>query len=142
MRIRNGFTLIELMIVVVIVAILAAVAIPGYTSYVQRGKLTQALGNLGSMQLRMEQFYQDNRTYSGACTSSSVAPKPVDTADFAYSCPTLTGNAFVVRAEGRGGMQGFIYELNQQGTHTTVALPQGWATPTSPCWAIRKDGTC
>jgi type IV pilus assembly protein PilE len=142
MRIRNGFTLIELMIVVVIVAILAAVAIPGYTSYIQRGKLTQALGNLASMQLRMEQFYQDNRTYSGACSASSIAPKPDDTADFRYRCPTLTSNTFVIQAIGQGGMQGFTYELNQQGTRTTVSLPQGWAAPTSSCWAIRKDGSC
>jgi len=62
---HSGFTLIELMVVVAIVAILAAVALPAYNDYVTRSKLTDAVTGLSDFRVRMEQFYQDNRRYDG-----------------------------------------------------------------------------
>ena len=65
-RIR-GFSLIELLVAVAIVSILASIAIPGYRDYVRRGKLAEAYTNLASQRVKMEQFYQDTRTYNNAC---------------------------------------------------------------------------
>src|ERR1700757_4149461 len=48
-RIRNGFTLIELMIVVAIIGVLAAVAIPAFMKYIRRSKTTEATMNLRKM---------------------------------------------------------------------------------------------
>ena len=59
----RGFTLIEVMITVAIVAILAAVAVPQYTRYIQRGNLVEATNALAEYRVRMEQFYQDNGSY-------------------------------------------------------------------------------
>jgi len=67
-RSSQGFTLMEVMIVVAIVAILAAIALPSYTDYVRRGKLPEAFTGLSDYKIKMEQYYQDNRNYGvGAC---------------------------------------------------------------------------
>ena len=57
--------MIEVMIVVAIVAILAAIALPNYSDYVKRGKIIEATSGLSDMRTRYEQFYLDNRTATG-----------------------------------------------------------------------------
>ena len=145
MRQLRGFTLIELMITVAIVAILAAIAIPSYTEYVMRGRISDAIATLGDQRIKMEQFYQDNRTYIGACGApgTSVAPLPANTANFTYACPVLGLLAYTVTATGVAGgtMANFGYSINATGTKTTVSLPAGWTV--GACgWTLKKDGTC
>jgi prepilin-type N-terminal cleavage/methylation domain-containing protein len=57
MKIPKGFTLIELMIVVAVVGILTAIAVPSYTNYVIRGKIPEATSQLASKRVQMEQFF-------------------------------------------------------------------------------------
>ncbi len=59
----SGFTLIEMMITVAIVAILASVALPSYSEYVLRSKTEEATSGLAELRVRMEQYFQDNRKY-------------------------------------------------------------------------------
>ena len=63
----KGFTLIEVMIVVAIVAVLAAIALPNYADYIKRGKIIEATSALSDLRTRYEQWYLDNRTYVGGC---------------------------------------------------------------------------
>ena len=145
MRKLRGFTLIELMITVAIVAILAAIAIPSYTEYIMRGRITDAIATLGDQRIKMEQYYQDNRTYVGACgaAGSSVAPLPPPTAHFTYACPAPGALAYTVTATGiaGGSMASFSYSINAAGTKTTLGLPAGWTN--GACgWKLKRDGTC
>src|ERR1700682_5659303 len=63
----RGFTLIEMMIVVGVIGILAAIAIPNYSDYVRRGKIIEATQRLSEARTKLEQWFLDNRTYVGGC---------------------------------------------------------------------------
>lgn len=142
---QKGFTLLELLIVLGVIGILSAIAIPSYRDYIIRGKITEATSNLGDMRIKLEQFYQDNRTYVGACVGGTVAPLPTgsNARAFTYSCPTLTATTFSVRALGNAseGMSGFDYTINQANAKATASVAPGW-TLTAGCWVTKKDGSC
>jgi len=142
MKLQRGFTLIELMIVVAIVAILASIAIPSYSDYVLRSKLTEAHTELSTMRVRMEQYFQDTRDYTGACTAGTVAPLPTGRY-FTYTCPTLTASTFTVTATGIAaqGTANFAYTINQANVRATTGVPTGWTT-NAACWVTKKGGVC
>ena len=145
MRAHKGFTMIELLIVIAIIGILAAIALPQYSAYVTRSKITEAVAGLSGMKVRMEQFFQDNRTYAGACAAGTVAPLPAaaDSKYFNFSCPTKTATAFTVQADGKAGtaMAGFTYTIDQTDARATPAVPAGWTSSTA-CWVLTQGGTC
>jgi type IV pilus assembly protein PilE len=148
MRRFRGFTLIEVMITVAIVAILSAIAIPSYSEYVQRARITEAVSSLSDMRNKMERYYQDNRSWNPAggvtqpCQPNTVAPLPV-TDNFIYSCSNLGANTYTLTATGKVGssMNLFVYTVDQANTRATVTLPPGW-TVNPACWVLKKDGSC
>lgn len=141
MKLQKGFTLIEIMVAVVIVLILASVAIPAYQDYVIRGKLVEATSTLADARIKMEQFFQDNRTYltvDGACPDTI----PPSTANFTYTCSGLTPLAYLVTATGTGTLASFSYSINQANAQVTESLPADWGTAPLACWITRRGGTC
>ncbi len=76
----SGFTLIEIMIAVVIVGILAAIAYPNYTAYVERGKRSDGRALLLETVSRMERYYSDCNKYPRFIGSSTnkCADKKID----------------------------------------------------------------
>jgi type IV pilus assembly protein PilE len=139
----KGFTLIELMIVVGIIAILASIAVPAYNGYILRGKFAEAAGALAATRVKMEQYYQDNRVYSASATVGGGCISPA-TVNFTLGC-TLTAPGYNVDAIGIAarGTGGFTFRLDQDNNKTTVAVPTGWSLPTSnTCWVQKKGGIC
>ncbi|UVW27315.1 type IV pilin protein [Massilia sp. H6] len=137
---QAGFTLIEIMIAVVIVGILTAVALPSYSAYVMRARLTEAFTGLAGVQPRMEQHWSNNRTYAGF-DAAALAQMPADTDNFTFKLTSASASAYVLTATGEGSVDGFVYTIDQNGNRATTAVPQGW-TGSDTCWVDREEGTC
>jgi len=131
---QTGFTLLELMITVTIVAILSAIAIPQFADYTKRGKIPEAVATLSDLRIQLERFFADNRSYAGF-----VAAAP-GTRYFAYACATAP-STYLCTATGITGMAGFEYTVNQSNVKTSTISVSGWGnSPT--CWISKKGEVC
>lgn len=131
-RTQRGFTLIELMIVVVVVGVLARIALAGYQSSVAKSRRNVAQGCLMEQAQFMERYFTTNMTYSGATLpTSTVQQCQADlSGKYSFSLPTVTASTFTLQADA-AGTQATADEscatmnVNQLGVRT--------ATSTS-CW--------
>jgi type IV pilus assembly protein PilE len=140
--IDSGFTLLEVMIVVAIVAILAAIAIPNYNDFVKRGKIIEATSGLSDLRTRYEQYFLDNRTYVGGCALIKPAVAPTVKA-FDIDCGGEAVGTYTGTATGKAteGMANFFYSIDQANNKVSTITATGW-TGNPVCWATRKDGSC
>lgn len=158
MRFKQGFTLIELMITVAIIAILAAIAVPSYTDYVTRSKFTEAHGQLADLRVKMEQYYMDNRRYStttggGTCgIPGGNTPTTPGTKYFTFTCASTAANAagdqqYTLTAAGNAGqgLDGIAFTLNHANARATTVsglmATKGYAANTT-CWVLKKPSQC
>ncbi|MEO6422143.1 MAG: type IV pilin protein [Candidatus Nitrotoga sp.] len=98
MRIQNGFSLIELMVTVVIIAILAAIAIPSYQNYVVKGNRAAAQSFMMDLANREKQYLLDARTYADFATLGVSAPANVSKHYNIAIVPVVTPPSFVITA--------------------------------------------
>jgi type IV pilus assembly protein PilE len=138
----KGFTLIELMVVVAIIAILTAIALPNYRDYVIRGNLVDGTNQLAAYRAQMEQYYQDARTYKSsgsAFTTPCPSSLTVPSGKWTYDCPTvtLTDSTYTITASGSGPVAGFKYSIDQKNQQVTV---NAWGTGSTTHWIMKKGG--
>lgn len=139
MKTQKGFSLIELMVVVVIVGILTSITLPAYQDYVTRGKVVQATAGLADGRIKIEQFFQDYRDYSSAGAGPG-APVPHATEYFVFSLSNLNTTHYTITATGQGSVSGFVYTIDQDNTKATLATPK-WGT-SATCWITKAGMTC
>ncbi len=95
---NGGFTLIELMIVVVVMALLAAIAYPNYIEHVRKARRADAKTALMNATQRLEVFFSRNATYSGASLASTTSPEGY----YTLSLSNLGSNTYTVTATPAG----------------------------------------
>ncbi len=140
MKMQEGFTLVELMIVVVVLAILIGVGMPAYNDYVTRGKLLEATSGLSDGRIKMEQRFQDALSYVGA-------PCPSATAHFVFACATTAPAAgvpstFTITATGQGNLAAYSYTINEGNAKTSTTPFSNPANVPVPCWLMKNGDYC
>lgn len=105
MRRNSGFTLIELMITVAIVAILAAIAYPSYKQYVIRANRSEAQAYLMDLSQRQQQYLMDARAYAGSETTlgASQPSRVADNYTITIDVPDEVPPTFTITAEPKTG---------------------------------------
>ena len=80
-KLQKGFTLIELMIVIAIIGILAAIALPAYQDYIARSQMTEGFNLAGGQKGALSEFYADKGRWP-----STVAGNPQDQGSYQWAC--------------------------------------------------------
>ena len=126
----NGFTLIELMVVLAIVAILAAIAYPSYTKQVQESRRAKASACLLELAQYMERYNTTNMSYAGASLpTTSCRSELNDSYSFAFDgtpdATSFTIQATIVSSGSQSGDSCGTLSINQSGQKTPT---------TARCW--------
>ena len=138
MKKQAGFTLIELMIVVAIIGILAAIAVPQYQTYTKKAKFTEVVQAPQPYKLGVELCYQNNNNSLANC-KPGTADVPVDTTKAAGNVASVAtssdGNAIITATAISGnGLAGETYILEPK------AADVGSANALT--WTVKSTSTC
>jgi len=142
-RSGRGFTLIELMITVAVVAILASVALPSYTDYVRRSRITEATNELVTLRVRLEQYFQDHGDYGSTASACGLAVSATDAFDFSCNDGGGGNRAFLATATGTAAadMSGFSFTIDHDNVRRTTGFPGTSDLPVD-CWISRAGSSC
>jgi len=131
-RVQKGFTLIELMIVVAIIGILAAIALPAYQDYTKRTHVAEGLTLAGGAKTSVTEFYSSNNRFPASNTSAGLA-----------SVASITGNAVSSITVGTSGVITVAYNSKVDSTASKfkVTLTPDASNGGSVVWKCAAAGT-
>ncbi|MDA9557855.1 pilin [Vibrio sp.] len=135
-KVQKGFTLIELMIVVAIIGVLSAIAVPAYQDYVTKSELASGFATIKSVITPTELYYQENNalptTAAFASMGISTAANPLgnlaattSTVTFTHDDGAATGAIFTYTRGTTGGWTCAFTAPSVSGSTSTVASPKG-----------------
>jgi type IV pilus assembly protein PilA len=144
-KVQKGFTLIELMIVVAIIGILAAVALPAYSDYTKKAKFSEVVLATQAIKTAVELCAQDQGvTPIASCAQgSNGVPATLGAAAGAtavagkYVAYTTTAADGTITAQAIPAVDG-----STAGTGATYILTPTYATATGVSWAVNASSTC
>lgn len=143
---EKGFSLMEVMIVVVIVGILAAIAIPSYTGYVTRTRRAEAVTALQTVALYEEKARAENGTYVNEAGLATYGLRPMSGGQYTPSeyydidITDFSATTFRAYATGKGAQAGdVIFAIDQNGTVGKATVSGGAITPDAKLWRSLRD---
>lgn len=133
-RPRRGFTLVELMIAVAVLALLSSLALPAYNSHVAKGRRADAKQSLLELGQRLERFYSERGTFVGATIGAGgIYPNTSRGGYYNLSIASQTADGFSIQAAPTGAQASdacatFTYnQLGDQGvTGATLTAAKCW----------------
>ena len=118
----KGFTLIELMIVVVIIGIISAIAFPSYIRYVERTQMNDGRAGLVIAAQALERCYVTNMSYAQCPLPNAIGGEARSPEEFFRIQVQSPGQGYCLKAQGRAGrVVGQEITLNQAGTPCVAA---------------------